>query len=94
MARLTRLVVPGTSHLVAQRSNARQQVFFGDVDYAANRDLLATPREAYGTAVWSWVLMPNHVHLILVPGHVDSLRGALGQTVASISDSVSQQPRP
>ena len=26
---------------------------------------------------WSWVLMPNHVHLILAPGEEDALRRML-----------------
>src|SRR5260370_17026465 len=28
-------------------------------------------------AVWAWCLMPNHVHLILVPSDADGLRRAL-----------------
>jgi putative transposase len=28
-------------------------------------------------AIWSWVLMPNHVHLVLVPRDEDGLRRAL-----------------
>ncbi|MGC6327877.1 transposase [Rhizorhabdus sp. FW153] len=79
MARLARFILPGTPHHVTQRGNGRQQTFFGDDDYAAYRDLLATHCAAYGVAVWSWVLMPNHVHLILVPEHPDSLRGALSK---------------
>jgi putative transposase len=79
MARLARFVVPGVPHHVTQRGNGRQQTFFGDADYAAYRDLLATHCAAHGVAVWSWVLMPNHVHLILVPEHVDALRAALAK---------------
>jgi putative transposase len=30
--------------------------------------------------VWAWVLMPNHVHLILVPADEDGLRRALAPT--------------
>lgn len=77
MARLARFVVPGIPHHVTQRGNGRQQVFFGDDDYVAYRDLLAVHCAAHGVAVWSWVLMPNHVHLILVPRHSDALRAAL-----------------
>lgn len=79
MARLARFVLPGIPHHVTQRGNGRQQVFFGDDDYAAYRDLLAAQCAAHGVAVWSWVLMPNHVHLILVPDHADGLRGALSR---------------
>lgn len=32
---------------------------------------------AAGVEVWAWVLMPNHVHLILVPSDADGLRRAL-----------------
>ena len=79
MARLARYVVPGIPHHVTQRGNGRQQTFFSDADYAAYLALLKTHCAAHGVAVWSWVLMPNHVHLILVPEHVDALRGALSK---------------
>ncbi|MBS0253879.1 MAG: transposase [Proteobacteria bacterium] len=79
MARLARYVLPGCPHHVTQRGNGRQQTFFGDADYAAYRDLLAEHCAAHGVAVWSWVLMPNHVHLIVVPEHIDALRAALSK---------------
>jgi len=79
MARLACFVLPGTAHHVTQRGNGRQQCFFSADDYAAYRDLLAVQCTAHGVAVWSWVLMPNHVHLILVPEHADALRGALSK---------------
>jgi len=77
MARLARVVIPGLPHHVTQRGNGRAPTFFGDADYALYRDLLAASCRAAGVEVWSWVLMPNHVHLILVPGDADGLRRAL-----------------
>lgn len=77
MARLARVVVPGTPHHVTQRGNGGARTFFTDDDYAAYRDLLAEASRAAGTQVWAWVLMPNHVHLILVPADEDGLRRAL-----------------
>ena len=44
---------------------------------ALYRDLLAEHAAAAGVEVWAWVLMPNHVHLILVPHDSDALRRAL-----------------
>lgn len=79
MARLARFVIPGIPHHVTQRGNGRQQTFFSDADYAAYRMLLSKHCAAHGVAVWNWVLMPNHVHLILVPEHPDALRGALSK---------------
>jgi len=43
------------------------------------RDLLATNCRAAKVEVWAWCLMPNHVHLILVPSDPDGLRRALAR---------------
>ena len=55
----------------------RARTFFSDADYALYRDLLAASCRAAAVEVWAWVLMPNHVHLILVPADEDGLRRAL-----------------
>src|SRR5882724_11960852 len=80
MARLARLVVPGLPHHVTQRGNGRARTFFDEDDYALYRDLLADGCRAAGVEVWAWCLMPNHVHLILVPADADGLRRALAPT--------------
>ena len=77
MARLARAVFPGHPHHVTQRGNGRAQTFFCDEDYVLYRDLLGEHCAAANVEIWSWVLMPNHVHLILVPGDDDGLRRAL-----------------
>ena len=79
MARLARVVVEGAAHHVTQRGNRRQQVFFGDDDYGAYRDLLAEGCAGARVEVWGYCLMPNHVHLILVPSSAGGLRAALGE---------------
>jgi putative transposase len=79
MARLARAVAAGVPHHVTQRGNRRQPTFFGEGDYALYRDLLATWCRAHGVVVWAWCLMPNHVHLVLVPAASDGLRKALGE---------------
>jgi putative transposase len=80
MARLPRLVLPGFPYHVTQRGNRRAQTFFEDGDYALYRDLLAAAAGKAGTEVWCYCLMPNHVHLILVPSHEDGLRQTLADT--------------
>jgi putative transposase len=77
MARLARAVFSGLPHHVTQRGNGRQQTFFNDADYRLYRDLLAEHCLAANVEIWSWVLMPNHVHMILVPSDEDGLRRAL-----------------
>lgn len=79
MARLARVVAVGVAHHVTQRGNRGQQVFFSDEDYAAYRSLLADGCRAAGVAVWAYCLMPNHVHLVLVPSHEGGLRAALAE---------------
>jgi putative transposase len=77
MARLARAVFPGLPHHVTQRGDGRAQTFFSADDYRLYRDLMAEHAAAAGVEVWSWVLMPNHVHLILVAGDEDGLRRML-----------------
>jgi putative transposase len=74
LARLARIVLPDVPYHVTQRGNRRQQTFFEDGDYALYRDLLAEAARRAGSSVWSYCLMPNHVHLIVVPSHEDGLR--------------------
>lgn len=74
MARLARLVIPGLPYHVTQRGNRRGTTFFEDDDFSVYRDLLAEAARAAGSSIWSYCLMPNHVHLIVVPSDVDGLR--------------------
>ena len=74
MARLPRLVIPGIAYHVTQRGNRRQQTFFEDADYALYRDLLAQSARRAGAEIWCYCLMPNHVHVIIVPSDEDGLR--------------------
>ena len=61
-------------HHVTQRCNGGVRTFFGEDDYALCRDLLATSCRTAEVEIWAWCLMPNHVHLILVPSDADELR--------------------
>jgi putative transposase len=74
MARLARIVLPGVPHHVTQRGNRRERVFFEDGDYALYLDLLAEAAARAQVAIWAYCLMPNHVHIIAVPGDEDGLR--------------------
>ena len=76
MARIARIVVPECPHHVTQRGNRRQPTFFCDRDYRDYLELLAESCRKAGTAVWAYCLMPNHVHLVMVPDKEDGLRAA------------------
>ena len=79
MARIARVVVPGYPHHVTQRGNRRMQTFFGDDDYRAYLALVGQWCRQESVAVWSYCLMPNHVHLIVVPATAEGLARALGE---------------
>jgi putative transposase len=79
MARLARLVLPGLPHHITQRGNRRQQTFFNDGDYAAYVELMADWCREEGVEIWAYCLMPNHIHLIAVPGSEQGLRRAIGE---------------
>ena len=79
MARLARVVVPGEAHHVTQRGNRRETVFFGDDDYRAYLALIAGAAKRARAAIWSYCLMPNHVHFIIVPEHEDALRATFAE---------------
>jgi putative transposase len=67
MARQPRLVVPGIPHHVTQRGVRRQQTFFSDDDYQLYLSLLQRWAGIADVGVQAYCLMPNHVHLIVVP---------------------------
>ena len=56
------------------------QTFFCDEDYEAYLALLAEWTSKAKVSVWAYCLMPNHVHLILVPSSPDGLRRAVAET--------------
>ena len=67
MARLPRLYVPGCSHHIIQRGNNRNACFFDSRDYAFYLQQLALSAEQFSVAIHAFVLMTNHVHLLVTP---------------------------
>ena len=79
MARMARVVVPNYPHHVVQRGNRRQRTFFCEDDYRYYIQLVSEYSVQTETAVWAYCLMPNHVHLVMVPSTEDGLRATLGE---------------
>jgi putative transposase len=79
MARMARVVVPNIPHHITQRGNRRLETFFSEADYRDYLYLMAEWCNRCKVQVWSYCLMPNHVHLIVVPESEDGLRRALGE---------------
>lgn len=73
MARLPRLSLPGYPHHVILRGNNRQAIFSCPADYQTLLELIEEHAGKSGVAVHSYVLMSNHVHLLVTPEAADSL---------------------
>jgi putative transposase len=76
---MARVVVPGYPHHVTQRDKRRQRTFFDDADFDHNNGLMAEFSRMARTEVWAYCLMPNHVHLVMVPEEADGLRAVLSE---------------
>lgn len=82
MARLPRLDLPGIPQHVIQRGNDRQPCFAADEDYLQYRQALGEAAKRFGCAIHAYVLMANHVHLLVTPpeaGAVSRMMQALGR---------------
>lgn len=77
MARTARVVIPGVAHHITQRGNRRQTVFFNNADYGAYFDLLSEWSSKENVSILTYCLMPNHVHLILVPSDESAFANAM-----------------
>ncbi|MGH8197587.1 MAG: transposase [Steroidobacteraceae bacterium] len=73
MPRHARTVFPGVPHHVTQRGNRRERVFFSRGDHAAYLGLLGEQAKQFIVDVVAYCLMPNHVHLVVIPSNLDGL---------------------
>jgi putative transposase len=73
MARLPRLVIPNQPHHVIQRGNDRQLIFREEEDYQRFLGWLKESARFYEVAIHAYVLMPNHLHLLVTPSDADGL---------------------
>lgn len=69
MARLPRIEYPGALYHVITRGNQKQKIFFDDKDRKKYLEVLQALKKAYSFRVYAYVLMHNHVHLLMETGH-------------------------
>lgn len=65
MARKQRIEFDGALYHVITRGNQKQKTFKGREDYRAYLDILARYKERYHFLLYGYVLMTNHVHLLI-----------------------------
>jgi len=80
MARLPRYFVPDQPLHVIQRGNDRQAIFAEEADYLFYLQSLHAAAQRHGLAIHAYVLMTNHVHLLVSPQRSESV----GKTMQSV----------
>jgi putative transposase len=73
LARRLRIDVPGVPQHVIQRGNNRSVCFYDDGDYVAYLEFLGRAIHKAGCSLHAYVLMTNHVHLLVTGHHVGSV---------------------
>lgn len=94
MPRRTRLALPGVPLHLIQRGNNRQAYFFADEDYRIYLDWLGQYAEKAGCHIHAYVLMTNHVHLLISAARTESpglMMKALGQRYVQYVNRVYQR---
>jgi len=65
MPRLPRVNIEGALYYITCRGIDNQSIFLSEEDYLAYLGLLAKYRKEYGFKLFSFVLLPNHLHLLI-----------------------------
>jgi len=77
MPRRARISLPNVPVHLIQRGNNRQPCFFADEDYCRYLDWLGEYASKSGCRIHAYVLMTNHVHLLLTADHADAGGGLM-----------------
>ena len=86
MPRLPRCTPPHMPQHVIQRGNDRQACFADKQDFAVYLNCLDEASRRYCVDIHAWVLMTNHVHLIVSPttkGGLSSMMQGVGRDYVS-----------
>ena len=76
MPRLPRIYIKGALYYVTCKGIPRIEIFRDERDYQMFLELLEKYREQYGIRLFSYVLLPGHLHLLLeVGGEKDDISG-------------------
>ena len=83
MPRTHRLQTPGTPHHVIQRGVNRVDIFRSEADYECFLTILRAATIKHQTDVHTYVLMTNHVHLIVTP----QIQNGLSATMKNVGQT-------
>lgn len=79
MPRQPRFVIPGQPQHVIVRGNNRDPIFYADEDYRFYLDKLKEACDKHQCDVHAYVLMTNHVHLLMTPHNEQAISKTIQQ---------------
>lgn len=94
MARAPRLELPGVPLHVVQRGNNRSACFFNELDRRFYLKCLGESAARSGCAIHAYVLMTNHVHLLVTPretGATAAMLQEMGRRYVRVINTVHQR---
>jgi len=91
MPRLPRISVPNVTFHVVQRGNDRGRTFFDERDFRTYVLLLSRISRRYQTSVHAYVLMTNHVHLLMTSQRQDGISLTMQQLGSSFVRHINER---
>lgn len=80
MPRKARFYAPGVPCHIVQRGNNRQACFFRNQDFAFYINVLSEALDTYCVKLHAYVLMTNHVHLLMTPSSHEGISNVMQST--------------
>ena len=93
MPRLPRLVLPGEPLHVMQRGNNQTPALHGAEGFGRYRALLGAASTAATCAIHAYVLMTNHVHLLIIPADVNGAARLMKEVSQGYARWFNRRPR-
>ncbi|MFH1846603.1 MAG: transposase [Candidatus Omnitrophota bacterium] len=80
MPRTARIVAIGLPHHITHRGNNKNITFFDNEDYQKYLFFLENYKNKYDLEIFTYSLMPNHIHFKVIPNKADSLAKVFNYT--------------
>ncbi|MCW8830680.1 MAG: transposase [Gammaproteobacteria bacterium] len=80
MARKPRFILPGIPQHVIQRGHNREPCFYSEDDNRRYLENLHDAAKSNSVAIHAYILMTNHVHLLVTPGHAHGITHMMQDT--------------
>jgi putative transposase len=91
MPRPHRIRIPGLTFHVVQRGHNGQRTFFSNDDFRRYIELVALSSRRYATEVHAYVLMSNHVHLLMTSSKASGISRTMQMVGSNYVREINEQ---